>query len=435
MSDGLTVARVLGTGLAAVGIGAVYGCPFGELPVLAAPTPLAPVLAAAHRRVLGPGAAVHLGHGRFVVGSPPDGTAAEEVADPAALAEVLARLAAADPWASFAFHLDLDPGAPTASPPAPPTAPPRWVDPDGALAGALAASDRPVVLAGPGVVAHGLVPGLHALAAAGSLGVLNTWGAKGVFDWRSRHHLATVGLQRDDLRLGGLDQADLVLTTGLDPAETPPEVVDHPGRRDVAPGALGPLAERVARPPAPIAVPAIRAGLAAVTAEGWGRRNAPLAPSQATRTYGAVTAGRGLVAAQPGTAGYWVARTFPTTVVGEAVVPGRGTAPGFAVAAALVAGRHQPGRAVVAVADGPLDETSLLLLEEAARLGVPVVVEVWDPDGPGLDEAGHRDRLVGAVASGRPHVLTLATDAGQLARMVEVAGPVVAWDGGGGVGT
>ena len=61
------------------------------------------------------------------------------------------------------------------------------------------------------------VPGLHDLAVSAGIGVLNTWGAKGVFDWRSQHHLATIGLQADDFVLSGLDEADLIIATGLDP--------------------------------------------------------------------------------------------------------------------------------------------------------------------------------------------------------------------------
>ena len=109
-------------------------------------------------------------------------------------------------------------------------------------------------------------PGLHALAAAGSLGVLNTWGAKGVFDWRSRHHLATAGLQARDFELGGVAVADLVLVTGLDPAEG---TVAATRVVEVAPGSLDLLAERWSRPFQEVTIPPLRSGLAAVTQEGW----------------------------------------------------------------------------------------------------------------------------------------------------------------------
>ena len=68
-----------------------------------------------------------------------------------------------------------------------------------------------MVLAGPGVVLHHAVDGLRAFAERASVGVLNTWGAKGVFDWRSPHHLATAGLQAWDFERGGLADADLII--------------------------------------------------------------------------------------------------------------------------------------------------------------------------------------------------------------------------------
>lgn len=350
---------------------AAYGVPVGDVDVVPVDDPdVARLLALAHARVHGEPAAVS------------DGATIEPVAGPPA-AE-------------------------------------RWVEPDGEVVERLAAAHRPVVLAGPGVVAAGCVPGLHALAAAGSLGVLNTWGAKGIFHWRSRHHLATAGLQARDFELGGLADADLVLAVGLDPLEAPAGLL--PPLVTVPPGALGPLAERWSRPARAIEVPPLRSGLAAVTQDGWASTAVPLAPSLVTRHYGGIGRG-GLVAADPGRAGYWVARTFATTELGGVVVPAEADRAGFAAACALVARRRDPGRPVLAVADAVPEA----VLEVARALGVAVPVEVWTPEGEQLDVEAHRRRLAALVAAPTATVATLATDPTQLDRMVEVAGPVVAW--------
>jgi thiamine pyrophosphate-dependent acetolactate synthase large subunit-like protein len=280
-----------------------------------------------------------------------------------------------------------------------------------------------VVLAGPGVVLDDAVPGLHALAAAGSLGVLNTWGAKGVFDWRSRHHLATVGLQARDFELGGLAEADLIIATGVDEREAlaawrlAPVV-------EVAPSALDPLADVWGRARTDITVPPLRAELARVTQAGWEVSTAPLPPTRVTRAYSAFFGGGGLVAADPGTAGYWVARTFGTSGVGGAQVPADADAVGFAVACALVARLLDPTRAVLAVVDA-IVEVHERLLDLAAAHGVAVPVEVWSDDGEALDADAHGERLRDLVAVGGR--ATLATDARQIAEMLEVAGPIVAW--------
>ena len=94
------------------------------------------------------------------------------------------------------------------------------------------------------------MPGLHDLAVSAGVGVLNTWGAKGVFDWRSRHHLATIGLQADDFVLSGLDRADLIIATGLDHAESPDDRWRLAPALTVPPAGLGPAGRTVRSQPA-----------------------------------------------------------------------------------------------------------------------------------------------------------------------------------------
>src|SRR5208283_4809442 len=190
----------------------------------------------------------------------------------------------------------------------------NWIEPADETVAAAAAAAALVVLAGPGVIWDGAVPGLHDLAVSAGVGVLNTWGAKGVFDWRSRHHLATVGLQADDFVLSELDRADLIIATGLDPAESPDDRWRLAPALTIAPGGLAPLAERcgsIRR--RPLTMPPLRARLAEVTQRGWRVAASPLPPSRATMHYAECVAAGALVAADAGDAGFWVARTLGTT--------------------------------------------------------------------------------------------------------------------------
>ena len=295
---------------------------------------------------------------------------------------------------------------------------------DEAVLDDVPAGGNVVVLAGPGVVHDGAVGGLRALAAVGRLGVLNTWGAKGVFNWQSRHHWATVGLQELDFELGGLASADLVLVTGVDDREAPLRFWAQYPHRVVPPGALGPLAERWPGGGSFPELPPLRPRLAAVTQAGWAATGVPLMPSLVTQHYARVLGDGGLVAADAGTAGYWVARTFATTRLGSANVPAS-TTPGWAAACATVARLTAPLRPVLAVVDGPIDSTTAAVLEAARDLGVGVGVEAWTPDGPALGGDEHLARL-DTLASGGG-VSLLRTDPGQLDEMVAVAGPVRAW--------
>ena len=361
------------------GLDAVYGAPLDGVRVTDVPPDLAPLFAEAHRRIRCRPAGVHRGDGEIVDASGAPIDRARE--------------------------------------------PDGWVPPDDGVVEALAAASAPIVLAGPGVVLDRAVPGLHALAAAGSLGVLNTWGAKGVFDWRSRHHLATVGLQALDFARGGLADADLIVAVGVDERETLADwrlapVIEIPA------GALSPLAERWGRPRVDIDMPPLRADLARVTQAGWAVGGAPLLPTRVTRHYSAVLGGGGLVAADPGPAGYWVARTLGTSGIGGAQVPSDPGARGFAIACCIVARLVEPARPVLAVVDS-IDEVHERLLKVAARLGVAVPVEVWRPDGDLLDADTHLRRLESLIAGDR--CVSIATDPRQMEEMLAVAGPVVAW--------
>jgi acetolactate synthase-1/2/3 large subunit len=300
-------------------------------------------------------------------------------------------------------------------------APAVAVDPT--VVAAIDGAERPVVLAGPGVVLDGAVEGLRALAAVGSFGVLNTWGAKGVFDWRSPHHLATAGLQHRDFERGGLADADLIVASGVDEREA------RGGWRlapvvEVYPGALATLAREIEPREREIVVPPLRAELAAVTQAGWERIDAPLPPTKVTQHYSRLLGDGGLVAADPGIAGYWVARTFATQHLGGAQVTADPDGQGFAVACGVVARLADPGRAVLAVVD-EVDEPTALALETAQRLGITVPVEVWSADGDDLDADAHLARLHALVRDGGQ--AAIATDPHQLDDMLRVAGPIVAW--------
>jgi hypothetical protein len=434
----MTAGRLLARALAAGGIGAVYGRPLDGVPVTDVADPaVAVLLAQAHRAVHGVAAVAHVGEGTLVVPGPRPGAAdrvdvagpvlVEDVETVGALAPLLADAVRVE-GTRLQVAVDLAQPAPE-GPIALPAPEEDWVEPDESVARDVAGVSRVVVLAGPGVVERRAVGALRALAAAGRLGVLNTWGAKGVFHWQSRHHWATVGLQARDFELGGLPGADLVLAVGVDEHEAPRRLWAGAARvREVAPEALGPLAERwpVAGNDFPNAPP-LRERLAAVTQAGWTAAGTPLMPSRVTRHYAQVLGGSGLVAADPGTAGYWVARTFATTRLGSVLVPAV-PREGWAAACVLVSRLVAPLRPALAVVDGGLGERGSAVVAEAWRSGVGIAVEAWDEAAAPINAEHHLARLEALVA-GDPGAApcTLATDPGQLAEMVDAAGPVRAW--------
>jgi thiamine pyrophosphate-dependent acetolactate synthase large subunit-like protein len=169
------------------------------------------------------------------------------------------------------------------------------------------------ILAGPGVVAAGCVEGLQAFARRVGCGVVNTWGAKGVLRWDDPLHFGTAGLQARDFELAGLGDVDVLVTTGLDPAE----VTTSPwaGRAeviDVAPADLAGYAG--ALPPGRIERPALYTELAAVVGPLYEQAGSPPARAAALA---ASLPDDGVVVAAPGLVGFWIARTFPTARPGS----------------------------------------------------------------------------------------------------------------------
>jgi thiamine pyrophosphate-dependent acetolactate synthase large subunit-like protein len=230
---------------------------------------------------------------------------------------------------------------------------------------------RVAMLVGPGVVRSGAVDGLRALAARAGLPVLNTWGAKGVFDWQSPHHAGTAGLQARDFELAGFADVDLIIASGVDPDESPRSLWALAPVLDVDPAALAGLADAWDRPPATPERPEIYTALSSVVMPLFEKPGTP--PHAVAQVRASLPSG-GLVAADPGPAGFWVARTFPTTELGSVVVPAT-VAPGFAAAAALVAGLQ--GRPAVAITTDPVDDTTMAVLETAARRDIVIDLHVW----------------------------------------------------------
>jgi acetolactate synthase-1/2/3 large subunit len=83
-------------------------------------------------------------------------------------------------------------------------------------------AERPIVLAGNGVVRSGAAPALRAFAFATGIGVAETFMGKGALDYEDTRALGTVGLQSRDYALAGFEDADVVITVGYDLVEHAP---------------------------------------------------------------------------------------------------------------------------------------------------------------------------------------------------------------------
>ncbi len=320
--------------------------------------------------------------------------------------------------------LDLDFDAPV-----PPGLAPLKMDEGGQLMtlSASLADFKTLVLAGPGVVRANQIEALRAFAAQAGVGVVNTWGAKGLFAWDSPYHYGTAGLQERDFDLAGFGDAELVIAVGLDPDESPTARWAHGQVLEVEPWQLAALAYNWPEPEPVAPYPALYTELAAALAPLYASTASPLTPARAAADVAAVARRGTLVTADPGPAGLWIARTFPTTEPGSVIVPSR-PARGFAVAAAIVASLD--GRPAIAVTMSPFDSVTQALTEFAASVGSSFVLAEWGADAEWADANAHEVALRSALAApGVAHV-PVPVDFSWTRTLVEVAGPVVAWQDG-----
>lgn len=339
------------------------------------------------------------------------------VSSPDDLVSVMAALERDYQPAVIGLDVDLDAPAHSIEWPSIPLSPPPTLHPD--LAGA-----RGVIVAGPGVVRCGRVEDLVALARRTGWGVINTWGAKGILTWSDPYHFGTAGLQARDLDLAEVADAGLVIATGIDAEELPPGGINSTMVLEVHPEQLATLTFRWESPPPdppPDQGPLYRS-LAAVVGSWYENDSVPANPARLARQLSAARPAGGVVAADAGIPGFWLGRTFPTTELGAVVLPAT-PAPGFAMAVTLVAGLE--GRPAVAVTDR-LDQIAVEVATLGSSLGVPTPVQVWSPDGPAFDADEHA-RLTHQQFHEGGAALEIGFDAGAAQRLVEVAGPIVAW--------
>ena len=415
-----TVRDLLARCLRAVGVGRVFtagGDAWRELehlPTLEVGDPtLAALLADAAGRVgTGAGAAALPG-ARLRLSSVPGGQPDELVVrDPA---EVPLTIAA---WSAGRVHgatelvldVDLDAPAPAGAEPVAltPTGRPMTLDPAMAEVGL-------VVLAGPGVLRAGAVEDLRTMAHHAGVGVVNTWGAKGVFRWDDPAHHGTAGLQARDFELAGVAGAPLVVAVGIDEDEAPRARWAQGPVLDVEPWQLGSLVHHWPRVESVAPRPPLYTELQAALAPLYDAA-APANPAQAAARLAEALPPGGLVAADPGPVGFWVARCLPTREPGSVVVPATGGA-GTGVACALAAALDD--RPAVAVTAWPLDAVSEALLELAPTGEHRPAVVAWEdgaPTGPVPEDV---------EANGG--VLRLELAVSDTSVVETVAGPIVAW--------
>jgi len=358
-------------------------------------------------------------------------------------------------------HIELpeDVAATVVGPELVPLAPTRAYFPeptDEAIAHAaslIAASERPIVLAGNGVLRRHASPELRAFARGLHVPVAMTFMGKGAMDDRSHLSLMAVGLQARDHVLSGFDRADLVIAVGYDEVEyapgrwnpdgrtrilhidTQPSEVDAAYRPEVELiGDIGGTLQRLLAAVMPLGISGRdatqRHASREITVHGDLRRQIlqdlhayeaddgwPIKPQKAIADLRAVLAPEDIVVSDVGAHKIWVARLYPTYEPNTVIISNGFASMGIALPGAIAAALVSPDRRVVALCGDGGFLMNVQELETAVRLRVKVTVVVWRDDGYGLIDWKQRNEFGRpfGVEFGNPDFVALARSFGMAA--------------------
>ncbi|MFP4130628.1 acetolactate synthase large subunit [Thiohalospira sp.] len=324
-----------------------------------------------------------------------------------------------------------------------PVAPEPPADRVEAAAAAISAANNPIILAGNGVIRSGACEALADFAERMNIPVANTFMAKGAIPFKHPMALGSAGLQAKDYVSCGFDQADLVLCIGYDLVEyhpylwnpnrsnhlihidnTPAEVdafysvdvgvvgdISHSLRRI---GELAtPRAGRFARP--------LRRALIEDMNEHAEDTRFPVKPQKIIWDLRTAMQLDDIAICDVGAHKMWMARMFRAERPNTCLISNGFAAMGIALPGAIGARLARPGVNVVAVTGDAGFLMNAQELETAVRLGVPMVVLVWNDAGYGLIEWKQMNAYgrTSAVDFNNPDLVTFAESFGARGYRIE----------------
>jgi len=293
----------------------------------------------------------------------------------------------------------------------------------------IATSQRPIVLAGNGVLRRQAAGELRAFARGLHVPVAATFMGKGAMDDRSHLSLMAVGLQARDHVLSGFDRSDLVVCVGYDLVEYAPARWNPDGRKRIVHIDTQPAeVDAQYRPEVELIGDidgSLRRLLTAVQPRGISGRDAgerhearetlvhadlrtalleelaagrasdalPITPQRAIADLREALGPEDIVVSDVGAHKVWVARLYQAYEPNTVIISNGFAAMGISVPGAIAAKLVHPDRRVVALCgDGGFLMNSQEL-ETAKRIGANITVVVWRDDGYGLIDWKQRNEF------------------------------------------
>ncbi len=287
-------------------------------------------------------------------------------------------------------------------------------------------AQRPLILAGNGVVRGRASTELRLLAERAGIAVVNTFMAKGILPAEHPQAVMTVGLGRGDAERAGFLEADLVIAAGYDPVEWGPRTWNPRRQAQIVhldftsaevDAHYEPAVEVVADVRealellAALVAPVDRQPPAKARRDDRCRSDAfPLLPERVLADLEAVLAPEDLVISDVGAHKLWVAKHYGARLPNTVIISNGFAAMGIGLPGAIAAKLLFPERRVVTVTGDGGFLMNVQELETATRLGLPLVVLIFRDDGYGSIrwKQVQRFQRTAGVEFGNPDFVRLA---------------------------
>ncbi len=275
----------------------------------------------------------------------------------------------------------------------------------------LAQACRPVILAGNGAIRKRASRQLQRFAQTAGIPVLNTFMGKGAIPRTDPHCLFTVGLQAKDYAVHILEQADLIIAVGYDLVEYHPRLwntgqpkailhidflpaevdqnypVTVEINADIA-NALWQLNERLASEKPQFDIAAYAETRAQILADLAEHRDdtatGSIKPQKVLAEVRQFLGPNDIVLSDVGAHKMWVARYYQCDTPNTCLISNGFCSMGFALPGAMAAKLVHPDRKVLAICGDAGGLMNIQDLETAHRLGLNIVVMIWEDNEYGL---------------------------------------------------
>ncbi|MFK7915081.1 MAG: acetolactate synthase large subunit [Pseudomonadales bacterium] len=276
----------------------------------------------------------------------------------------------------------------------------------------LESAKRPIILAGNGCIRRRASKQLRALCEKTGIGVISTFMAKGAVDMDADYCLYTVGLGSKDITNLAIDQADLVIALGFDMVEyhpsiwnpqrdkaiihadfLPSEIDEHYDPKQEVVGDLAHflwmLNERVDRAATLnfdfTEQKRVRDRMTDELAEfAEDTQKGSVRPQKALWDARQVLGPDDVLLSDVGAHKMWIARHYHCHQPNTCLIPNGFCSMGFALPGAIAAALVHPQRRILGVAGDGGFMMNVQEMETATRLGLNLVMMVWEDGGYGL---------------------------------------------------